>query len=810
MAALRITIRSSLRRGWRGALVLGLLIGIAGGAVFTAWAGARRTASAFTRLQHAVHAADVTVAQNLDISTGGHAPADFSDLATVPGVARAGQVYGYGMMAWNGGPPKDDNFDAYSIAPADNYVRRTFDGSLVLEGRLPADGAADEVVLNDAAFRGLADQGMPKRVGDRVRLAWFNFAALQRASERIGNREPTATELAELFHGFDAHVVGRVRLPEEIVANENQDVSAILLSPAFARAHRADASYTEASIALVDRAGLSRFEDAARSRHADDALRFNTPAATRHAFDAAVGPYVDTLHLFSGITAVTAFLVLAQALVRQARAAAGDAATLRALGLSRRKVATGVAARGSMTVALAVVIATLIGVVGSHWFPVGAARRAEPSPGVHVDAIVFAVGIIVMLLALGLTVAVASLRAVPEAPDAGESAARARGSRPVDLAAPTVASTIGIAHAFDRRSRASVGTTLVGVILAIATGTAALGFGAALEHLVARPTQWGWHWDAMYDTYESGLASSTAGALDKRPELSALTIGTRGTVSIRGASLPALGMDVRRGTAYPEMISGRFPSGKGEVAFGARTLRTLGLSVGDRVDGRDSHGRPVPLSVVGEVVVPPSLDLSENHRLGDSAVLTAAGLAELDSAAGPSFALVNYRDSKPATLAAIDKSFSDTGSFLDAQRPSEIISYDHVRAMPIVLAALLGLLAVGVLGHALVSSVRARRKELAVLKALGFVRSQVASAIAWEATVLVLVASVIGIALGVGASRIVWRRFVDQLGVRSGGIVPVAALFGLVVVLVVLANLIAAIPAFRASRLATATVLRSE
>jgi hypothetical protein len=57
-------------------------------------------------------------------------------------------------------------------------------------------GAADEVVLNDAAFRGFEAQGMKTHVGSHVRLAWFNFAAMQRASERIGNREPTAAELA--------------------------------------------------------------------------------------------------------------------------------------------------------------------------------------------------------------------------------------------------------------------------------------------------------------------------------------------------------------------------------------------------------------------------------------------------------------------------------------------------------------------------------------------------------------------------------------------------------------------------------------
>jgi ABC-type lipoprotein release transport system permease subunit len=810
MAALRITIRSSLRRGWLGALALALLVGIAGGAVLTAWAGARRTASAFTRLQHAVHAADVTVAQNLDVTSGATGAADFSDLATLPGVARAGQMSGFGLTAWTGGPPSDDNFDAYAVAPRDEEVGRSFDGPLVLDGRLPAAGAADEVVMNDAALRGLNAQGFDARVGGRVPLAWFNFSVMNAAGQRIGDRQPTSAELAEVFHAFDARIVGRVRLPEEIVANENQDISAILLSPAFARAHSSDASFSVESIALRDQSDLPGFEDAARARHPGTSLRFSTPADAGDAFDAAVGPYVDTLHLFALIVAATAFLVLAQALVRQARAAAGDAPTLQALGLPRRHVAAGIATRGMLTVGVAVVIAISTAVVASRWFPLGAARPAEPAPGVDVDAVVLAVGVLVVVVALGLTVAIASLRAVPVTRDATARTSRPRPGHRVDLVTPTVPSTIGVAHAFDRRSRVSVGATLTGVIIAIATCTAALGFGAAIDRLVSRPAHWGWHWNALYDTYESRLNSATVKALDSRPEITGLTVGARGTVRIGGTSLAALGLNVRRGSAYPETISGRLPREPDEIAFGGRTLRALGVSVGDRISGRDAQNRPVSLSVVGEVVVPPSLDLSENHRLGESAVLTLAGLAEFDPHAPTSFALVNYRDSHSATLAAVDKSFSDSGSFLDAQRPSEITSYERLRATPLILAALLGLLAVGVLGHALVSSVRARRKEHAVLKALGFVRLQVASVVVWEATVLVVVASVIGITLGVGASRVVWRRFVDDLGVQSASVVPVLALFGLVLVLLALANAIAALPARRAARLAPATALRSE
>jgi hypothetical protein len=45
--------RASWRRGWRALVFLGLLAGLVGGVVLGAWAGGRRTSSAYDRLLHA-------------------------------------------------------------------------------------------------------------------------------------------------------------------------------------------------------------------------------------------------------------------------------------------------------------------------------------------------------------------------------------------------------------------------------------------------------------------------------------------------------------------------------------------------------------------------------------------------------------------------------------------------------------------------------------------------------------------------------------------------------------------------------------
>src|SRR5215469_10992694 len=74
---------------WRAWSALVLLVGLAGGAVLTAAAGARRTDSAFPRFLRATAAADVVVSPALD-GVGGF---DFA-VAKLPGVDAIGPIVG--------------------------------------------------------------------------------------------------------------------------------------------------------------------------------------------------------------------------------------------------------------------------------------------------------------------------------------------------------------------------------------------------------------------------------------------------------------------------------------------------------------------------------------------------------------------------------------------------------------------------------------------------------------------------------------------------------------------------------------------
>jgi hypothetical protein len=58
---LSLRLRAEARTLWRTWLGLGLIVGLLGGAVLTAVAGARRTDTAYSRLERSTNAADVLI-----------------------------------------------------------------------------------------------------------------------------------------------------------------------------------------------------------------------------------------------------------------------------------------------------------------------------------------------------------------------------------------------------------------------------------------------------------------------------------------------------------------------------------------------------------------------------------------------------------------------------------------------------------------------------------------------------------------------------------------------------------------------------
>jgi cytochrome d ubiquinol oxidase subunit II len=125
-------------------------------------------------------------------------------------------------------------------------------------------------------------------------------------------------------------------------------------------------------------------------------------------------------------------------------------------------------------------------------------------------------------------------------------------------------------------------------------------------------------------------------------------------------------------------------------------------------------------------------------------------------------------------------------------------------------SVLVAAIGAGALAHALVQTLRRRRRDLAILKTLGFRRGQVRTAVAWQASTIVLIALAIGLPIGIMLGRVLWTTFADGLGVIAVPRVPIVVVWLAVLAGLALANMIAAPPAGNAARTSPALVLRTE
>ena len=133
-----------------------------------------------------------------------------------------------------------------------------------------------------------------------------------------------------------------------------------------------------------------------------------------------------------------------------------------------------------------------------------------------------------------------------------------------------------------------------------------------------------------------------------------------------------------------------------------------------------------------------------------------------------------------------------------------------ISGLPALLGGVLALLAAATLAHTLISSVRRRRRDLAVLRTMGFVRRQVWLSVFWQTATLVSIALVIGIPLGALLGRFAWNVFAEDLGAIPEPQVAWLPFLLIVPAAFVLAGLVAAVPAWLAGRTRPCVALRAE
>jgi putative ABC transport system permease protein len=300
--------------------------------------------------------------------------------------------------------------------------------------------------------------------------------------------------------------------------------------------------------------------------------------------------------------------------------------------------------------------------------------------------------------------------------------------------------------------------------------------------------------------------------------VAAWAVGYSGVpMTIRGVGVGAIALlPGHHGSLMPVLTQGRLPRGPDEIVLGERTMADAGGHLGGTVSVSLANYRPRLLRIVGTAVFP---DMDDTLNLGRGAVTTVAGTRGLLPPGlplpPPDTLFVRFRPSAATAQARLD-SFAARearlGPFLTVgpTTPADVVNFGRVQNLPLLLGAALSLLALLTIAHLLLTSVRRRRRDFAVLRALGFTRRQVRSAVSWQAGTLAAAALVIGIPAGILCGRLAWQLFVHRLGIHPAVVVPLATLGVLVPLALALAVAIAAVPGESAARAPAAQILRSE
>jgi hypothetical protein len=366
------------------------------------------------------------------------------------------------------------------------------------------------------------------------------------------------------------------------------------------------------------------------------------------------------------------------------------------------------------------------------------------------------------------------------------------------------------------RTAVPVRSSLLAVIVAVASLVATFSFAASLDHLLGTPRLYGWNWDAhVTTTSEDTSADGIVRSIASDPRVEALATEDTPPLAIGRTEFDGLFLHQAKGVIDPVILEGRAPRGPDEVALGTETLRQVHAHVGSTVTIRITAIAPQPQAfrVVGRAVIRPQ---SDTARLGSGAMLDYAAESRLvpSDVHPPPLSDVELRLApgvdRARTLADLSRHLGSGYQLTTPQRPADLVNFGRVQNLPLIFGGIVALLGAATLAQTLMTSIRRRRRDLAILRALGFSPAQVRGAVACQATTFVMVAMVIGLPLGIAAGRLAWSVFANRLGALSEPVTPPLPLVVTVAGAILVANLIAAVPASIAGRVRPAMVLRSE
>ena len=673
---------------------------------------------------------------------------------------------------------------------------------IIVAGRLADPAVATEATINEeeAGRMGVG-------VGDELTITPWRRDEYDQAGEGVG--DPGGTPI-------DVTVVGITRRANDLAGRLGgtsiyEDASAVTLGPAWWTEVGGDVAVYGIGVAVtttsdgsdetVARAVTDHWPDRLWQNQIGSLFAQDTQQTIRDAIDLqALG-----LYLVAFVLALAGLLFAGQAVARQSRREWVDAAVLDALGMTRGSMVRATVLRATVMASAAVAVAAVVTIASSELGPIGIGRSAEPHPGITFDWFVLVIGLplVAMAVLASALVPVATIRRRVDSDAAAGSSSRT-------LKALPASGVAGWAMTNSRRGgRLALGSAVIGVAIAAAAGVTAWSLVTSYDELRAEPGRFGSAWDAQV-----GNVGSDSQQDDTRARIAAIpgirAVGLMSTMGIEGdptftifAGEPFLG-DVDFGT----ILAGRAPTKPTEIALGRASMRSYGVGIGDKFSVGDPNNpdNVFSLDVVGEVVVNDAL--ASRPGVGGLVTLEAFSSMAPESMTQTYAVWIDPGVDRSATLSALQQAFPTT--FIEQSVPTQVSNLGLVSGQPVWLAVIIALLAGAALTHALVTSVRGSRRQIGVLKSIGFTKRQVLSTVAWHASLITGGALLVGVPLGVVLGRLTWSAIVDNLGVVSAPVVPLTAIVGVAVLVLAAANLAALGPGWAAARTRAANALRTE
>ncbi len=550
--------------------------------------------------------------------------------------------------------------------------------------------------------------------------------------------------------------------------------------------------------------------------YAIDQHRFLELDGTFKGVDRSASLHSRGLQAFAAVLALAALFLVGQTLGRQIVLEGRDNGTLQALGMTPRQLWRAALLRAAPVAVIGAALGAIGAIALSPLAPLpgAVARRAALHPGLSLDATVLVGGGLIAAILVTLAGALPSARSITN--ESGDGAALDRptlASRlaALGLAAPAVA---GVRFALEPgrgRTAVPVRTAIVAAAASVALVLAAVFFSSSLSDSREHPSRYGVTWDVAAGSMSTPEeATALADQVRAIPGIAAFAgMGTTAFDTPFG-EIPTVMLRQEQGVVTPLITEGRAP-GPGEVALGALTMHEHGLHIGDQLQITDAIAGSHSFEISGTVVLNVAgVDVSIPP--GRGALFDWSMLALLDPKSAdyiaPTMFLVDVEPGRTAEVEERLRALFPTSTRSAPVEPLDLANLGDASLLPSALGLVVAILGIGTVAHAMLSAVRRRQRELAVLKTIGFVQSDLRHAVVHQALTFGLVALVVGVPMGAAGGRMAWSVAAAQLGIPSHPVVTVASIVVIAVTFLLLLVLMAVVPARVASRVPAAEILR--